>query len=316
MTSHGSERRGRPAATLTRDDVDRSLRLLDASCTGHIAVSARHLGTGESLEWRSHDICRVASSAKVALHAVVMEQVTRGKLDLDHRVELAMEDLVGGSGVLAMLRPGIAPTIADLCTLMIVVSDNTATSVLLDLAGGVEGVNAALRGLGVEGIRFHRRLEYPPPPLVTGQTRPFVSPTTPFATASANDLRDLVARLHAGTLVDADASRAVIDVLACQYASDGVAGDLLEIEPRWQRPSPRVSVAHKTGAIPGTRCDVGLIGLPDDQDIAYAVIADGLTDLTMTSHSEGDLILGRVGSLLLRYWWPGTTPVPVRTDDP
>lgn len=316
MTKRKSRYRVDPRALLARHDVYDLLRSIDDSCTGHIAVSAKHLGTGEVLEWRNHDVRRVASSAKVAIHAVVMDWAIRGRLELDHRVELTIDDLVGGSGVLAVLRPGIAPTVADLCTLMIVVSDNTATSVLLGLVGGAEEVNATLHRLGIEGIRFHRGLDYPPPPLVTAQSPFFAPPTTPFATAAADDLRDLVMRLHDGALVDADASRAILDVLSCQYASDGVARDFLEIDPRWEWRMGRLSVAHKPGAIPGTRCDVGLISLPDGQEIAYAAIADDLSDATMTSQSEGDLILGRIGSLLLRHWWPDPVPVPLRPHAP
>ena len=290
----------------------KALRELDASCTGNIAMSARHLGTGEVVEWRSHDVRRTASSAKLALHAAVMELAHRGDLELGHRIDVATEDLVGGSGVLAMLHPGLAPTIADLCTLMIVVSDNTATSVLLGLLGGAEMVNHTLRRLGIGGIHFHRGLDYPPPPLVTGRSRPFVSPTVPFATATAEDLCDLIVRLIGGSLVSAASSRAIVDVLSCSYTSDGISRDFLEVNTRWQPLSTYPSVAHKPGAIPGTRCDVGLIGLPGGHDIAYAAIADDLADVTMTSQSEGDLILGRIGSLLLRHWWPGPAPAPVR----
>ena len=297
---------------LTTHDLYESLHALDDSCTGHLSLSAQHLGTGEILEWRSHDVLRTASSAKVALHAAIMAQAARGQVRLDDRMELSVDDLVGGSGVLAVLGPGLAPTLADLCTLMIVVSDNTATNVLLDLVGGVAGVNDILQRLGVEGIQFHRRLRYPPPPLITGGSHPVISPTTPFATAAADDLRILIRRLHDGALISSEASRTILDVLACQYSGDGVARDFLEIDPRWRLRSANPSIAHKLGVLPGTRCDVGLIGLPDGHDIAYAAVADGLADLTLSPHSEGDLLLGRIGSLLLRRWWPGPAPVPVR----
>ena len=121
---------------------------LSSGCSGRLGVAARQLGTDDEVSWRAEDRFRTASTVKVALHASVLARVRSGHLDLDRRVTLHANDLVGGAGVLNVVRPGLQPTLADLCTLMIVISDNTATNMVIDVLGGVERTNRALRTLG------------------------------------------------------------------------------------------------------------------------------------------------------------------------
>jgi beta-lactamase class A len=95
----------------------------------------------------------------------VVRRARAGQFSLDDQAELTVSDLTGGSGVLSVLRPGLRCTVFDLCTLMIVVSDNTATNMLIDLCGGAEAVNDDFAALGFPGFRLNRPISVPPPPL-------------------------------------------------------------------------------------------------------------------------------------------------------
>jgi beta-lactamase class A len=119
-----------------------------AACSGHVGLAARHLGTGQQLSWNPDATIGTASTVKVAIYAEVLRQTRLGAVDLDAPITTRAADLTGGSGVLCVLRPGLECTIADLCTLMIVLSDNTATNMLIDLLGGVDAVN---RGIARRG---------------------------------------------------------------------------------------------------------------------------------------------------------------------
>src|SRR5581483_9813598 len=124
-------------AGLDADQARAAVAALAASCSGHVGLSARHLGTGEELAWQPGATIQTASTVKVPIYAEVLRQARHGQLDLADPVSTHAGDLTGGSGVLSVLRPGLVCTVADLCTLMIVVSDNTATNMLIDLLGGV-----------------------------------------------------------------------------------------------------------------------------------------------------------------------------------
>jgi beta-lactamase class A len=286
--------------------------------TGAVGLAARHLESGETLTWRAGERFRTASAIKVAIHAAVMRRVRFGAFGLDDEVELAESDLIGGSGVLAVLRPGLRCTVSDLCTLMIVLSDNTATNMLIDLCGGVAVINDDLAALGFPCIRLNRRLTMAPAPLTPAGGRRAEAAATPpsqtLATATASDFCELMARLHAGAVVDADASAEIIAVLRHQQHQSLFPRAYLGIASPGDPPDSRgPAMAHKTGAVDGCRTEAGLLYLPDGGGtVAYAAAADGLADRTMTALAEGDEILGLLGAIVLARWWPGPGPVPVR----
>ncbi|HTT89102.1 MAG TPA: serine hydrolase [Acidimicrobiales bacterium] len=284
----------------------------DARCSGRLGVVARRLGTDEELLWHGEDQFRTASTIKIAIHAALMAGVSAGRIDLGLRVPLRLSDLTGGSGVLSVLRPGIEPTVADLCTLMITISDNTATNMVIDLLGGVDAINETLHSLGFGEIVLHRRLPWAPPPLVAGPRPPFPGPVGPFGTATPATLCRLVSDIKSRRLIDEAASRHLMATLEHQQIHTGVPRAFLKLSPPGQTPDKWPGVANKTGAIEGCRADVGLLELPGGPIIAYAVMADDLSDETMTPLSEGDELMGRVGAALLRRWWQGPGPAPLR----
>ena len=84
-----------------------------------------------------------ASTIKVPLLLLALERVQAGALDLNERFELHAGDRVGGAGVLHELGAGLRPSLQDLLTLMIIVSDNTATNLVIDSPGGGGGKRLA-----------------------------------------------------------------------------------------------------------------------------------------------------------------------------
>ena len=291
-----------------------AVRAIAAASSGHVGLAARHIESGETLSLLPDRPVRTASTIKVPIHAVLMLRVRQGHADLDSVVTLAAGDQVGGSGVLSVLRPGLRCTVADLCTLMIVLSDNSATNMLIDVCGGVDVINDCLAELGFESIRLNRKLGYPPPPLVAAARQPADDPQGELATASPADLCRLMVELHRGTVVDADASAEVLQVLAHQQSQVLFPRAYLDVAEPGDPPGPDgPAMAHKTGSVGGCRVETGLLYLPENGGtVAYAAAADDLADQSMTALAEGNEILGRLGAIVLARWWPGPGPVPVR----
>ncbi len=136
-----------------RDEIER----MAAECGGAVAVAATHLPVERRLEREAQRSFPSASVIKVPILAALHAEAEAGRLSWEERMPLTEAAKVPGSGVLRELHPGIELTLDDLARLMIVVSDNTATNLLIDRIGtGV--VNDLMAGLGYEQTRLGRRM--------------------------------------------------------------------------------------------------------------------------------------------------------------
>lgn len=306
--------RATPDGALDAGEARNAVAAVAAGCSGHVGLVARNLDTGEELTWNPDAAIQTASTVKVAIYAEVMRQSRLGLVDTEARVTTRAPDLTGGSGVLAILRPGAACTVGDLCTLMIATSDNTATNMLIDLLGGVAAVNRGVAALGYPDIRLDHKVSIPPPPLTVAAPPQRPPPAAPLATATPAELCRLLAGLFAGSVVDRAASAQMITTLRHQQDRSLFPRAYLEVAGPAAPPGPQApAIAHKTGCVSGCRADTGLLYLPGHGGtIAYCAVADRLADQTMTALAEGDEILGRLGAIVLAQWWPGPGPVPVR----
>ena len=138
---------GFPLAALSAapETVTARIRARLAGFKGVMGVAAKDLNTGEEVLVDADRRFPTASVIKVAVMLEVFHQIAEGKLQRDREVELPEAAKVGGSGVLFHLRAGLRPTVMDLVDLMISVSDNTATNLLVDLVETIASTRASRR---------------------------------------------------------------------------------------------------------------------------------------------------------------------------
>lgn len=135
---------------------DRLSRII-AEAGGTWGVVVEDLDSGSRFEHHPQEPFIAESVIKVPIMAAVFAAAERGGCSLDEVLPLRREDLVGGSGLLFALSPGLRLSIRDLVTLMIIQSDNTATNVLIDRIGK-EQINQTMRDLGMQGSVYSRKL--------------------------------------------------------------------------------------------------------------------------------------------------------------
>jgi beta-lactamase class A len=116
---------------------------------GTFGVYARNLTTDETVGVNADLVLPTESAAKTFILVHYARLVAAGSLDAERRIEMKAEDAAYGSGVLRFLAPGLQPTLEDYAWLMIIVSDNLATQVVLREVGGAEAVNATMTDLGL-----------------------------------------------------------------------------------------------------------------------------------------------------------------------
>lgn len=131
------------------------LQELVATFPGTMGVAVRDIKTGEEVSINGDRLFPMASVYKIPIMIEVFRQLEAKKFSADDRIELTDSERTLGSGVLTLLSSGLKPTIKDLITLMIILSDNEATDILLNKVGA-ENVTATMRSLGLKNIRVDR----------------------------------------------------------------------------------------------------------------------------------------------------------------
>jgi beta-lactamase class A len=243
-------------------------------CGGAVAVSAMHLPTGRRLDREPERSFPSASVIKVPILAALHGEAEAGRLSWEERVTLSEAAKVPGSGALRELHAGLELTLEDLARLMIVVSDNTATNLLIDRIG-TESVNRLMAGLGYRTIRLGRRMYD-----FAARDRGLEN------RCAAGEMTDLLVRMERRELVSTAASEAMLAVMKRQaYVSK-----IPRLLP------PETSVANKTGEITGVSHDVGVIYAPSGA-IALAVLTEGARDRVASEDA-----LGRIARAVYDAW--------------
>lgn len=205
---------------------------------GDTGVYVKNLKTGETFA-RGADVPVVAASViKIPVMIEAFRAREAGELSLDELHALADAERRPSCGTLKAMHTGIEMTLLDLVKLMIIVSDNTATNILIERLG-MEHINATLRNLGCEKTTL-RRLLFDSEAACRGLEN----------TITAGEMGMLLERLFLGKIVSRKASAAMMDILLDQRLN----GKL----PFFLHASG-VRIAHKTGEDTGVTHDVGVI---------------------------------------------------------
>lgn len=225
-----------------------------------------------------------ASTIKVPLLAYALQEAQAGRLDLQARVTLRAADRVPGSGVLQVLGEGLRPSWQDLLTLMTVLSDNTATNLVIERLGQAN-VNAWLAHEGWTGTRLIGKLQRPPEAQNEAQRRGERNRTT------ARDQTGLLRRLARGELLNGVYTELALDILSRQQLRD-IIGRALPTGPDGRA---LYRLASKSGELPGIHHDAGVLYTP--RPLVVALLSSGGED--PREHPE-NRDLGR----LARALWP------------
>src|SRR5689334_5210651 len=123
---------------------------------GIVGYTVIDLESGARISRRGDETFPTASLIKVAILVTVYDLVAKGELSLDDPITLLKIDQVPGSGVLQFLHNGTIITVRDAAWLMSIISDNTATNLLLDRII-IRRVWAKMDSLGLTHTRVHSK---------------------------------------------------------------------------------------------------------------------------------------------------------------
>ena len=234
--------------------LESSIERITASVNATWGIYVKSIETNEEVAIGADRQMETMSTIKIPLMIEVFEQIKAGKFKLTDKYTFDAADLRGGTGVIRSLEPGAVLTVKDLITLMVIVSDNTATDVLYKMVGGPDAVNRRMEALGLQKTRA-QTLAAPWFEALrsASSTEAFYREGKhPFGLTTPREMGSILEKMERGLLVDKPSSELMLQIMRGQLYRTRI--------PRY---ITGYRIPHKTGDfLPYVGDDVGMLEAP------------------------------------------------------
>jgi len=259
---------------IIREKTEARLREIVANARGAMGLVAVDLVSGERLAINEHLTFPQGSAIKIPILMEVYKQAHEGRFRLTDRRRIEKVHMVGGSGILKEFGDGTSElSIYDLCVLMIVLSDNTATNVLIDLVG-MENVNRTMASLGLTRTRLQRKMIDP-----AASARGDENLSTPAEAARLMEI------LYRGEFINREVCEQILAILKKPKrtaVSSGVPSE--------------VPIASKPGGIPGVSTEWAIVYLKERPYVLVVMENYGMGE-------EASAAFRDISRIVYDYFW-------------
>jgi len=241
-----------PQTALQR--LQASLERTTRSVNAAWGIYVKSVETGQEIALDADRPMETMSTIKIPLMIETLAQIKAGKFKLTDKYTFVQADSQPGTGTIQRMDPGAVMTVKDLITMMIIVSDNTATEVLYRMVGGPDAVNARMQALGLEKTRA---MNVPSKwfPMLRSAPTPeqfYREGKYPFGLSTAREMGRLLEMMERGALVDKESSELMLRIMRAQLYRTRI--------PRYVS---GYAIPHKTGDfLPYVGDDVGVLEAP------------------------------------------------------
>ncbi|MDX6614220.1 MAG: beta-lactamase class [Blastocatellia bacterium] len=270
-------------AAQVNKELDQQVRTEVASFKGKVFLSAKNLDTGESYSLGGDERVRTASTIKIAVMIEAFARVAEGKAKWTDELVLTKGAKVSGSGILQEFSDGLHLTLRDGVNLMMLVSDNTATNLVLDVLT-TDAVNARMDSLGIKQIRILRKIGS------GGDSREGKDPNNKrfgLGVATPREMVVVMEKLERGEIISPAAAKEMIELMKREQGHYAIGRTL------WNVP-----MASKYGALDKLRSAVGIIYTKKGR-IAMAITCDDMPELNWTVDNPAYLLMSRLSLILI-----------------
>jgi beta-lactamase class A len=280
-----------PESTVT---IDHRIQNAIQGFPGSVSLFAKNLDTGKTYELRADEPVPTASTIKLPIMVELFAEAEEGKLDWNQKLELTDQDKVSGSGVLTELSGGDLLPIRDLMHLMIVVSDNTATNLILDRIGG-NAVNQRMAQLGLKQTAVMRKIMQTKPESLTDEGKKAGNDRWGTGRSCPRDMVVILEKLYRGQLVSKSASEEMINVLKRQRDLQGVGRDVRGIKDG--------VVASKSGALDHLRSEAAIV-YSLHGPVAMSITVNNIPKVDYGVDNPGNLLIATLSQILVEELAP------------
>jgi beta-lactamase class A len=263
--------------------LDALVRAETSPFKGKVYVFAKNLDTGATYSLNGDERVRTASTIKVAVMIEAFTRVADGKAKWTDELVLTRAARYGGSGVLPELADGLRLTLRDCVNLMMVVSDNTATNMVLDYLT-TDAVNLRMSTLGFKDTRIMRRIGG------GGESKEGKEPDNKrfgLGATTPHEMVRILEQLEAGEIVNKAAAKEMIELMKREQARYAIG-----------RTIPDVPMASKYGALDALRSCVAVVYTKRGR-IAIAITVDDMPEVIWSVDNPAYLLMSRLSLILL-----------------
>jgi beta-lactamase class A len=282
--------------------LQEEITAIAAAHHGKVAVFAENLKTGQTVGVQPDAVVQTASVIKLTALYEAMEQIREGKIHLDDRIVLKKSDQVEGSGVLLFFDTPLTITLKDALTMMVIMSDNTATNLVIDHIG-LANINACIQKLGLKNTYFYKKVFQPAEgPMPADQKIYGLGKTTPREMAEVMSkiaTCDLAEPGLPSTPQDGELCRVMFHMLTNQFYQDGVPRYIQGLNSS----ASGNAIANKTGALDAVRNDVAAVSSKNGLLILSMFTYDN-QDHSWTVDNEGQVTIAKLAKAIVTAWSP------------
>lgn len=243
---------------------------------------------GNIIEINSDDKFETASTIKSFILAELFKQVKEKKVDLNQIIKYEKDNFVVGSGILRDLDYGVEMTVKSIATLMIIISDNIATNMMIDLLG-IDNINNTCQDLGFKDTILHNKIDF--------EKYPKLGTTTP------RDYGKFFELLYKKELWSKELSEEMIDVFRKQHYNTILTRDLPQyfLDSENTGDEELISIASKSGSMDACRNDGGIVYTPYGGYVISLFTKDFVDNLYYNEH-ESYRFGGKVSRLMFNQY--------------
>ena len=268
--------------SIQAQSLDDQVKPLVGSFKGKVSLFAKNLDTGETYALNADERMRTASTIKIAVMIEAFARVNEGKAKWTDEVVLTKEKKVSGSGILGELSDGLKLTLRDAVNLMMILSDNTATNLVLDVLT-TDAVNARMESLGFKQIKINRKVGS------GGESTAGKDPENKkfgLGVATPREMVLVMEKLERGEVINAAVSKEMIELMKREQGPNALG------RSQWNVP-----MASKYGALDRLRSAVGILYTKNGK-IAMAISCDDMPETMWSVDNPAYLLISRLSQVL------------------
>jgi len=269
---------------------------------GKITLYAEDLTTGKTVGLNADTPVQTASVIKLTVLYEALEQIREGKAYFEDKITLTHDDQVSGSGVLPLFDTPQTLTFKDALTLMIVLSDNTATNLAIDHLG-LKNIDDRIVSLGLKNTWLYKKVYKPAVgPMPADQKIFGLGKTTAREMASVMK-RFVTCDLNApgSSVVPTAADHALCDAAMHMLKNQFYRNSIPRYIETMDTTEGESAIGNKTGALDAVRNDVGVVFTKHGLVIISEFTYDNL-DQTWTPDNDAEVVMAKVAKQIMDSW--------------